>query len=239
MNAQRIAIVTGSVEGLGEAVCRRLVDDGCGVVAVNSVDESRQWTDAGAKAFYQADLSDYKSCESAVRAIVGDAGRIDILVNHPLLDRPAALSDLSPEDWNAARQSNLDSVFNMSRSVLHGMLESGWGRIINISSVVAQQGASGRTGLASAQSAAHGFARALALELASKGITVNSISHGHLESGGDIPKEVLETEILPRIPVGRLGKPSEVAGLVAYLCSDEAGFLTGANIAVNGGQYMF
>lgn len=137
------------------------------------------------------------------------------------------------------RNTNLDSVFNMSRPVLHGMLESGWGRIVNISSVVAQQGAPGQSGIAATKSAVHGFTKALALEVASKGITVNTISPGYLNTGEGIPAEVLEREVLPRIPVGRLGEPAEIAGLVAYLCSEDAGFLTGANIAVNGGQYMF
>jgi acetoacetyl-CoA reductase len=240
MGAQRIAIVTGNAEGVGAAVCRRLADAGCGVVAIHiTPEEGARWRDAGVDASYQADLSDYQSCESVVRKIVSDAGRVDILVNNAVLERDAAFSDLSDDDWNAMRRTNLDSVFNMSRPVLHGMLESGWGRIVNVSSIIAQEGAPGRSGLASAQSAVHGFTKALALELASKGITVNTVSHGHLDAGDPIPKEALEKEILPRIPVGRLGKPSEVAGLVAYLCCDEAGFLTGANIAINGGQYMF
>lgn len=240
MGMQRIAVVTEGTNSLGEAICKRFAGDGYGIVAIHSPQDATaagRLRDAGVRA-YAADLADYQSCESTVRKIVGDAGRIDILVNNAFADREASFRELSPEAWSEMRSANLDSVFNMSRPVLHGMLESGWGRIVNISSVVAQQGAAGHYGLAAAKSAVHGFTKALALEVASKGITVNTISAGHLASDA-ISTEVLETEILPQIPVGRLGHPAEIASLVAYLCSEDAGFLTGANIAVNGGQYMF
>lgn len=238
---QRVAVVTEGTGSLGEAICKRLADEGYGVVAIHSPQDPAAaglLRNAGIGA-YPADLTDYQSCESAVRKIVGDTGRIDILVNNASVVREAAFTSLSPEDWNEMRSANLDSVFNMSRQVLHGMLESGWGRIVNLSSIVAQQGAPGQSGIAAAKSAVHGFTKALALEVASKGITVNTISSGYLDTGESTSKEMLEKEILPRIPVGRLGEPAEVAGLVAYLCSEDAGFLTGANIAINGGQYMF
>ena len=241
MRAQRIAVVTEGADSLGRAICRRLADDSYGVVAIHAPHDSLaadRLRDAGVAA-YAANLSDYKSCENAVRKIVGDTGRIDILVNKSSAVRETPFAALSAEEWKEMRNANLDSVFNMSRQVMHGMLESGWGRIINISSVVAQQGASGKSGFVAAKSAVYGFSRALALEVAGKGVTVNTISPGHLDTGEGIPKDVLEKEILPGIPVGRLGEPAEVAGLVAYLCSDDAGFLTGANIGINGGQYMF
>ncbi|HEX7645905.1 MAG TPA: SDR family oxidoreductase [Noviherbaspirillum sp.] len=241
MGTQRIAVVTEGKSGLGKAICARLAAEGCGVVAIHApqdVEASGRLRDAGI-APYAADLSDYQSCETVVRKIVSDTGRIDILVNNAFVDRAATFAALSVEDWSAIRRANIDSVFNMSRQVLHGMLETGWGRIVNISSIAALQGDPEHAGLAAAQSAVHGFTRALALEVASKGITVNTISHGYLNTGEEMSSGASQTEILSRIPVGRLGEPAEVAGLVAYLCSDVAGFLTGANIIINGGQYMF
>jgi acetoacetyl-CoA reductase len=241
MGTQRIAVVTEGMSGLGKALCARLVAEGCGVVAIHApqdVEASVGLRDAGV-APYAADLSDYQSCETVVRRIVSDTGRIDILVNNASDDHAATFTALSVDDWETLRRVNLDSVFNMSRQVLHGMLETGWGRIVNISSAAAVQGDAEHAGLAAAQSAVHGFTRALALEVASKGITVNTISHGCLNTAEGMSDAATQTEILSRIPVGRLGAPAEVAGLVAYLCSDVAGFLTGANININGGQYMF
>lgn len=241
METQRIVVVTEGTSGLGKALCARLAAEGCGVVAIHApqdIEASARLRDAGV-APYAADLSDYQSCETVVRRIVGNTGRIDILINNASDDRAAAFTALSADDWEALRRANLDSVFNMSRQVLHGMLETGWGRIVNISSITAMQGDAEHAGLAAAQSAVHGFTRALALEVASKGITVNTISHGYLNTAEGMSSGESQTEILSRIPVGRLGEPAEVAGLVAYLCSDVAGFLTGANIIINGGQYMF
>ena len=173
--------------------------------------------------------------------IVGDTGRIDVLVNNAGITRDATLKKMTKEDWRAVRETNLDSVFNVTKQVLHGMLENRWGRIINISSVNGQKGAFGQANYAAAKAGVHGFTKALALEVASKGITVNTVSPGYLRTKmvTKVPKEILETKILPEIPVGRLGEPAEVASLVAYLCSEEAGFLTGANIAINGGQHMY
>lgn len=241
MGTQRIAVVTDGTSDLGKALCTRLAAEGCGVVAIHApqdAEASARLRDAGV-APYAADLSDYQSCESVVRRIVSDTGRIDILVNNASDDRAATFTALSLDDWEALRRANLDSVFNMSRQVLHGMLETGWGRIVNISSITAVQGDAEHAGLAAAQSAVHGFTRALALEVASKGITVNTISHGFLNTADGKSDASSQTAILSRIPVGRLGEPAEVAGLAAYLCSDVAGFLTGANIIINGGQYMF
>jgi acetoacetyl-CoA reductase len=143
-------------------------------------------------------------------------------------------------NWDAVMKTNLDSVFNMTKPVTDGMVERGWGRIINISSVNGQKGAFGQTNYSAAKAGIHGFTKALALEVARKGVTVNTISPGYIGTKmvTDIPAEVLESKILPQIPMGRLGKPEEVAGLVAYLSSDEAAFVTGANIAINGGQHM-
>jgi len=148
---------------------------------------------------------------------------------------------MSQEDWHTVMGTNLDSVFNMTRPVLEAMIAQRWGRIINISSVNGQQGAFGQANYAAAKAGMHGFTKSLALEMARHGITVNTVSPGYLDTAmvEKVPQDVLRERILPQIPVGRLGKPAEVAGLVAYLASDLAGYLTGANIAINGGQHMY
>lgn len=248
MDVQRVALVTGGMGGLGESVCQKLFTSGYRVVTTYSPsnDHAAAWLsaqkDAGFDfAAYMVNVSDYESCEEGVMKIIGDTGRIDVLVNNAGITCDATLKKMTKEDWRAVMETNLDSVFNMTKQVLHGMLENRWGRIINISSVNGQKGAFGQTNYAAAKAGVHGFTKALALEVASKGITVNTVSPGYLRTKmvTKVPKEILETKILPEIPVGRLGEPAEVASFVAYLCSDEAGFLTGANIAINGGQHMY
>lgn len=248
MDAKRVAVVTGGMGGLGEAICRKLFSAGYRVTATYSPSNKSAATwvetqkaagyDIGA---YMIDVADYASCADGVMKILGETGRIDILVNNAGITRDATLKKMSLEDWQAVLKTNLDSVFNMTKPVLHGMLENQWGRIINISSVNGQKGAFGQANYAAAKAGVHGFTKALALEVASKGITVNTVSPGYLRTKMvmKVPKEILETKIIPEIPVGRLGEPDEVAGLVSYLCSDQAGFLTGANIAINGGQHMY
>jgi acetoacetyl-CoA reductase len=144
-------------------------------------------------------------------------------------------------DWDAVMRTNLDSCFNMTKQVMDGMVDRGWGRVINVSSVNGQKGAFGQTNYSAAKAGIHGFTKALALEVARKGVTVNTISPGYIGTKmvTAIPKEILDTKILPQIPIGRLGKPDEVAGLIIYLCSEEAAFVTGANISINGGQHMY
>jgi acetoacetyl-CoA reductase len=248
MNVQRVALVTGGMGGLGEAICRKLSTSGCRVVATYSPqnDHAQTWlAQQKAEGFdiqgVQIDVSDYADCEKGVMGVVGSMGRIDILVNNAGITRDASLKKMTRGDWNEVRKTNLDSVFNMTKPVLHGMLESQWGRIINISSVNGQKGAFGQANYSAAKAAVHGFTKALALEVASKGITVNTVSPGYLRTKMvmKVPQDILEKKILPEIPVGRLGEPAEVAALVAYLCSEEAGYLTGANIAINGGQHMY
>ena len=169
-----------------------------------------------------------------------EVGPIDVLVNNAGITRDTTFKKMDKTDWDAVMSTNLDSVFNMTKPVIDGMAERGWGRIINVSSVNGQKGAFGQTNYSAAKAGMHGFTKALALEVARKGVTVNTISPGYIGTKMvmAIPKEVLDTKIIPQIPLGRLGKPEEVAGLVAYLCSDEAAFVTGANIAINGGQHM-
>jgi acetoacetyl-CoA reductase len=148
---------------------------------------------------------------------------------------------MGKDDWNAVLRTNLDSVFNMTRPVCDGMVSRGWGRIINISSINGQKGAFGQTNYSAAKAGMHGFTKALAQEVARKGVTVNTVSPGYIGTKMvlAVPKEVLDSKIIPQIPVGRLGKPEEVAELVAYICLDDAGFMTGSNVAINGGQHMY
>jgi acetoacetyl-CoA reductase len=175
-----------------------------------------------------------------VHAILERHGRIDVLVNNAGITRDATLKKMTKDDWSAVMRTNLDSVFNMSKQVIDGMSTRRWGRIINISSVNGQRGAFGQANYAAAKAGMHGFTMALALELAGKGVTVNTVSPGYLDTAmvREVPADILASKILPQIPLGRLGQPDEIACLVAYLASDQAGFVTGSNFAINGGQHM-
>jgi acetoacetyl-CoA reductase len=186
------------------------------------------------------DVTNYESCQKAVAQIAKDVGPVDVLVNNAGITRDTTFRKMDLDSWHAVINTNLDSVFNMTKPVIDAMAERGWGRIINVSSVNGQKGAFGQTNYSAAKAGMHGFTKAAALEYAKKGVTVNTISPGYIGTKMvmAIPKEVLDSKIIPQIPVGRLGKPEEVAGLVAYLCSEEAAFVTGANIAINGGQHM-
>ena len=245
--AQRVAVVTGGMGGLGEAICIKLAQMEYKVVATYSPGNT-QWADwvknMKARGFEMravpVDVADFDSCQKAVAMIQSDAGAIDVLVNNAGITRDMTFKRMGKVDWDAVLRTNLDSVFNMTKPVCDGMVDRGWGRIINISSINGQKGAFGQTNYSAAKAGMHGFTKALALEVARKGVTVNTISPGYIGTKMvlAVPREVLESKIIPLIPVGRLGKPDEVAGLVAYLCSDEAAFVTGANIAINGGQHM-
>ncbi|RQX78891.1 acetoacetyl-CoA reductase [Burkholderia anthina] len=244
---KRIAVVTGGMGGLGEAVSIRLNDAGHRVVVTyspNNAGADRWLTEmhAAGRAFlaYPVDVADHDSCRECIETIVRDVGPVDILVNNAGITRDMTLRKLDKVNWDAVIRTNLDSVFNMTKPVCDGMVERGWGRIVNISSVNGSKGSVGQTNYAAAKAGMHGFTKSLALEVARKGVTVNTVSPGYLATKmvTAIPQDILDTKILPQIPVGRLGKPEEVAGLVAYLCSEEAGFVTGSNIAINGGQHM-
>ena len=173
--------------------------------------------------------------------IAAKAGPVDVLVNNAGITRDMTFKKMTKADWDAVISTNLDSVFNMTKQVMDGMTDRGWGRVINISSVNGQKGAFGQTNYSAAKAGMHGFTKALALEVCKRGVTVNTISPGYIGTKmvTAIPKEVLDSKILPQIPMSRLGQPEEVAGLVAYLASDEAAFVTGGNISINGGQHMF
>jgi acetoacetyl-CoA reductase len=189
---------------------------------------------------YLVDVADYDSCQNAVSKIQAEIGPIDILVNTAGITRDAIFRKLDKVNWDAVIRTNLDSVFNMTKPVCDGMAECGWGRIINISSVIGAKGGVGQTNYAAAKAWVHGFTKSLALEVAKRGVTVNTVSPGYIATKmvKSVPQEILDSKILPQIPVGRLGQPEEIAALVLYLCSREAGFVTGANIAINGGQHL-
>lgn len=244
----RIALVTGGMGGLGEAIAMRLAKGGMKVVVTYSPSntKSEQWLKEMAAAgfsfhAYPVDVADFDSCAAAIAKIQAEIGPIDILINNAGITRDTTFKKMTKVDWQAVVGTNLDSVFNMCKPVVDGMVERGWGRVINVSSVNGQKGAFGQTNYSAAKAGMHGFTKALALEVARKGVTVNTISPGYIGTKMvmAIPEEVLNTKIIPQIPQGRLGKPDEVAGLCAYLSSDEAAFITGANIAINGGQHMF
>jgi acetoacetyl-CoA reductase len=249
MSTRRVVLVTGGVGGIGTAICKRFARDGHFVVANYAIPGSEaKWQQAMAAAGYGAasalafgDVADFEAMGRMAREIETKHGPVEVLVNCAGITRDSTFRKMTPEQWRAVISTNLDSVFNVTRHVIDGMVERGWGRIINISSVNGQKGAFGQTNYSAAKAGMHGFTKALALEVARKGVTVNTISPGYIGTKMvmAIPKEVLDSKIVPQIPMGRLGKPEEVAGLVAYLSSDEAAFVTGANIAINGGQHMF
>jgi acetoacetyl-CoA reductase len=233
--------------GLGEAICIKLAALGYTVAATYSPGSKKaeSWLASMKEQgydfkAYECDVADYDSAQACVAKLAQEIGPVDVLVNNAGITRDMTFKKMDKVNWDAVMKTNLDSVFNMTKPVCDGMVERGWGRIINISSVNGQKGAFGQTNYSAAKAGIHGFSKALALEVARKGVTVNTISPGYIGTKmvTDIPSEVLETKIIPQIPMGRLGKPEEVAGLVAYLSSDEAAFVTGANIAINGGQHM-
>ena len=248
MKTPRIALVTGGMGGLGEAICIKLAALGYKVVTTYSPGNTKaqEWLDGmnkmgyGFRA-YPCDVADWDSAAQCVATVVKEVGPVDVLINNAGITRDMTFKKMDKPAWDSVIRTNLDSCFNMSKQVADSMVERGWGRIINVSSVNGQKGAFGQTNYSAAKAGMHGFTKALALEIARKGVTVNTISPGYIGTKMvmAIPPEVLDTKIIPQIPMGRLGKPEEVAGLVAYLSSDEAAFVTGANIAINGGQHMF
>jgi acetoacetyl-CoA reductase len=244
----RVALVTGGMGGLGEAICIKMAALGYKVVTTHSPGNTKaaEWLESMKRQGYDfrayaCDVADWDSAAACAQKVAGEVGPIDVLVNNAGITRDMTFKKMDKANWDMVIKTNLDSCFNMTKQVCDGMVDRGWGRVINISSVNGQKGAFGQTNYSAAKAGMHGFSKALALEVARKGVTVNTISPGYIGTKMvmAIPKDVLDSKIIPQIPMGRLGKPEEVAGLVAYLASEEAAFLTGANIAINGGQHMF
>jgi acetoacetyl-CoA reductase len=243
----RIALITGGMGGLGETISTKMADGGYRVAVTYSPSNktSDQWVDDMKGRGYDfrafpCDVTDFDSARQCVAAVAAELGPVDILVNNAGITKDMTFRKMGKAEWDAVVSTNLDSVFNMTKHVYDGMIDRGWGRIINVSSVNGSKGAFGQTNYAAAKAGMHGFTKSLALESARKGVTVNTISPGYIGTKmvTAIPQDVLDGKILPQIPIGRLGKPEEVAGLIIYLCSEEAAFVTGANIAINGGQHM-
>ena len=245
--AQRTALVTGGTGTIGTEICQQLSDAGRRVVATCHVSEAetvKAWQTTQIQAGYEigfvpCDLSDFAATASAVKQAEGQVGPIDILVNVAGITRDASLRKMTPEQWREVIQSNLDSVFNATRNVIEGMLDRGFGRVVSISSVNGQKGQFGQTNYAASKAGIHGFTMSLAQEGARKGVTANTISPGYIDSPmvNAVPEEVRK-QIIAQIPRARLGQPADVARIVAFLAADEADFITGANIPVNGGQFM-
>jgi acetoacetyl-CoA reductase len=238
----RVAVVTGGTRGIGQAISIALKNKGCRVAANYAGNDAaaRQFQADTGIPVYKWDVGDYAACQEGVTRATRDLGPIDILVNNAGITRDAMLHRMTKENWDAVIHTNLDSVFNMTRLVIDGMRSRGFGRIINISSINGRKGQMGQANYSAAKAGLLGFTKAVAQEGAARGITVNVIAPGYIgtEMVRAVPKEILETKILPQIPVGRLGTAEEIARCVAFLAADEAGFITGACLDANGGQYM-
>jgi len=246
-SVKRLALVTGGTGGLGQAICKQLADDGFAVVALHSPGNARvgDWLaqrerEGYAFAAEPVDVADFESCARAVEKIRGRHGPVSVLVNNAGITQDASFRKMTRDQWQQVLHVNLDSMFNMTKPVIEDMLAARWGRIVNISSVNGQRGAFGQANYAASKAGIHGFTKSLAIEFASKGITVNTVSPGFLRTAmvEKVPQEVLESRILPQIPAGRLGEPDEIAQLIGYLVSERGGFVNGANMAINGGQHM-
>lgn len=245
----RLALVTGGVGGIGTAVCKRLAADGHFVVANYAIPGTEaRWQQAMAAAGLNGsrtalafgDVTDYHAMGEMVRKIEAEHGPVQILVNCAGITRDATFRKMSPEQWRAVLATNLDSVFNVTRHVIDGMIERGWGRIINISSVNAVRGQFGQTNYAAAKAGILGFTKSLAQEVVKKGVTVNAISPGYVQTDMVMAiREDVRQKIVAEIPAGRLAMPEEVADAVAFLASDKASYITGTNLSVNGGLHMY
>jgi acetoacetyl-CoA reductase len=234
--------VTGGTRGIGEAISVGLKDAGYAVAATYAGNDeaAERFTEKTGITAYKFDVSDYGQCAESVEKIVADLGPVDVLVNNAGITRDSTLHRMSFEQWNSVIQTDLSSCFNMCHCVIAGMRERGFGRIVNIGSVNGQAGQYGQVNYAAAKSGIHGFTKALAQEGAAKGITVNAIAPGYIDTDmvRAVPEKVLE-KIISGIPVGRLGHADEIARGVLFLVADEAGFVTGSTMSINGGQHMY
>ncbi|MCV6614545.1 MAG: acetoacetyl-CoA reductase [Cellvibrionaceae bacterium] len=238
----RVALVTGGTRGIGEAICTKLKLKGYNVIA------NYGGNDQAAEAFTERcgipaikfDVADFAQVKAAVNQIENDYGTIDVLVNNAGITRDGTMHRMDYEQWHKVIETNLSSCFNTCRAVIEGMRERGFGRIVNIGSINGQAGQYGQVNYAAAKSGIHGFTKALAQENANKGITVNAVAPGYVDTDmvRAVPADVLE-KIIAKIPVGRLGKPEDIARTVEFLVSDNADFITGSTMSINGGQHMY
>lgn len=237
----RVAVVSGGTRGIGAAISKALAANGYRVAAVY------HGNDAAAATFkaetgipvYKWNVGDYAACSEGLGRVVADLGPVDILINNAGITRDAVFHKMTPEQWYEVVNTNLNSLFNMTRPVIEGMRERGFGRIVNISSINGQKGQRGQANYSASKAGDIGFTKALAQENANKGITVNAICPGYIATDmvKAVPKDVLEKSVLPQIPVGRLGEPEEIARCVIFLVAEDAGFITGSTLTANGGQY--
>ena len=238
----RVAVVTGGTRGIGAAISKGLKAAGYKVAAnYGGNDEAAQKFKAETGIpTYKWDVSSYDSCVAGLKQVEADLGPVDVVVNNAGITRDTVFHRMTPEQWTAVINTNLNSLFNMCRPVIEGMRARKFGRIVNISSVNGQKGQMGQSNYSASKAAEIGFTKALAQESARNGITVNAVCPGYIntEMVQAVPKDVLEKSILPQIPIGRLGEPEEIARCVVFLISDDAGLITGATLTANGGQYM-
>jgi acetoacetyl-CoA reductase len=242
MTMARVALVTGGTRGIGASISIALKDAGFKVAATygGNDEAANKFKDEHGIAVYKWDVGDFEACKAGIAKAEADNGPVDVLVNNAGITRDGTLHRMTPEAWRSVIATNLDSLFNMTRNVIEGMRERNYGRIISISSINGQKGQCGQANYSAAKAGVFGFTKAVAQENAAKGITVNAIAPGYIatEMVKAVPEEVLKTKILPLIPVGRLGEPEEIARCVVFLAGEDAGFITGATLTANGGQYM-
>jgi acetoacetyl-CoA reductase len=238
----RVAVVTGGTRGIGEAISVGLKDAGYKVAAVyaGNDEKAREFTERTGIAAFKWDVSDFAACKEGLAKVEAELGPVEIVVNNAGITRDGVLHRMTFEQWNDVIATNLTSCFNMCRNVIDGMRERGFGRIVNIGSINGQAGQYGQVNYAAAKSGIHGFTKALAQEGAAKGITVNAIAPGYIDTDmvRAVPPNVLE-KIVAKVPVGRLGQASEIARGVLFLVADEGGFVTGSTLSINGGQHMY
>jgi acetoacetyl-CoA reductase len=238
----RVALVSGGTRGIGAAISKGLKAAGYKVAAnyAGNDEAAAKFKSETGIAVYKWDVSSFDACSEGIKKVEADLGPVEVLVNNAGITRDAMLHRMTVEQWNQVITTNLNSLFNMCRPVIEGMRTRKFGRIINISSINGQKGQMGQTNYSAAKAGDIGFTKALAQESAKAGITVNAICHGYIntEMVQAVPKEVLEKNILPAIPVGRLGEPEEIARCVVFLAGEDAGFITGSTMTVNGAQYI-
>jgi len=242
---KRVVLVTGGTGGIGTAICKKLARQGHIVATTyRNEEKAREWQAAQKKEgftfhLYKCDVASFEESQAMVKTVVQELGPIQVLVNNAGITRDSSLRKMTHEQWRTVISSDLDSVFNVTRPVIDYMLDSGFGRIINISSINGQKGQFGQSNYAAAKAGMHGFTKALALEVAKKGVTVNTISPGYIETEMVAAvAENIRNSIVAQIPVGRFGTPDDVAHVVSFLISDDSAFITGANLATNGGHFM-